>query len=53
MDRIKSDLRTRMSQYRLNALAILNFNSKSLDLIDFNEVIREFDKLYTRRVAFK
>lgn len=47
---IKSYLRTTMGQSRLNGLALLSIESECADSIDFDEVIRQFAAVKSRRV---
>ena len=50
LKRIKTYDRTYMSQSRLSALAILNFNNAFIDMRDLNESVDEFNTFYKRRM---
>jgi hypothetical protein len=52
MDRVKSAMRTTMSQFRLTSLAVLNFNSDFINSIDLEQCIDIFNSQYKRKVTF-
>ena len=52
LKRVKTDLRSTMLQDRLSSLAILNFESEMLYLINIEEVIDEFSSKKNRKTIF-
>ena len=52
LKRVKTYLRSTMLQTRLSALAVLNFESECIKLINIDDVIDEFANNKNRRFAF-
>ena len=52
LKRVKTYLRSTMLQERLSALAILNFESENIKLVNIEDVINEFANNKNRRFAF-
>ena len=50
LKRVKNGIRTRMSEDRLNALALLSIESDLLRSLDFADIITEFASLKARRM---
>ena len=42
-----------MGQTRISSLSILNIENENVDLIDFDEIIKEFSQRSNRHLKFK
>lgn len=49
---IKTYLRSTMTQNRLSSLALLSIENELASSLDYNEVIRDFSRIKSRRVTF-
>ena len=52
LKRLKTYLRSTMVQERLSSLAILNFESKMINLIDVEAIVNEFGSKNNRKFSF-